>query len=63
MHLLNPKEWVKQYSNTLFRYATVRINDREIAKDLVQDTFLSALKNVSNVEVDVDNKSRFPGNA
>ena len=57
MHVLNPKLWVKQYSNTLFRYAIVRINDREIAKDLVQDTFLSALKNIENFRGEISEKN------
>lgn len=40
----NPREWVNLYSNMLYRYAFVRVSDQDVAKDLVQDTFLSALK-------------------
>ncbi len=57
MNFLNPKEWIKQYSNVLFRHALLRVNDREIAKDLVQDAFLSALKNVSNFRGEVSEKN------
>lgn len=41
---LNPKEWVKKYSSYLVNYAFYRVNDKDLAEDLVQDTFLSALK-------------------
>lgn len=41
---LNPKEWVKKHADYLFRYAIMRVRDEDIAHDLVQDTFLSALK-------------------
>lgn len=40
-----PAEWVEQYADPLFRFAISRVGDSELAKDLVQDTFLSALKN------------------
>ena len=42
--LSDPKKWVYLYSDKLYRYAFYRINIREIAEDLVQETFLSALK-------------------
>lgn len=42
--ILNPKEWVKQYADYLFKFAVLRVRDEQIAQDLVQDTFLSALK-------------------
>lgn len=42
--ILNPNQWIDQYYNYLFNYTVVRVNDEEIAKDLVQDTFFSALK-------------------
>lgn len=43
-HFLNPEKWVSLYADYLFNYAIGRISDRDLAKDLVQDTFLSALK-------------------
>lgn len=46
-HKLNdPKKWVYLYSDKLYRYAFYRINIREIAEDLVQETLLSALKSI-----------------
>lgn len=44
LHQLNPNAWVDLYADYLFNFTVTRINNRELAKDLVQDTFLSALK-------------------
>lgn len=41
---INPEKWVDKYSDYLFNYAVVRVNDRELAKDLISETFLSALR-------------------
>lgn len=41
---MNPTGWIDNYSDELFAFARKRVNDRETALDLVQDTFLSALK-------------------
>lgn len=38
----DPEEWVKAYADDLFRHAVARVRHREIAEDLVQETFLSA---------------------
>ena len=43
-HKLNPNNWIKLYSDYLFNYTITRVNDREIAQDLISDTFLSGLK-------------------
>ena len=39
-------QWVNEYSGTLFGYALQRLRDREVAADLVQETFLAAWRNV-----------------
>jgi len=36
-----PKSWVRE---SLFRFALARVDDPETAEDLVQETFLAALK-------------------
>ena len=36
--------WVDKYSDFLFRFASLRVNDTKKVEDLVQETFLSALK-------------------
>lgn len=40
----DPSEWVDRYGDYLFRYAMLRLRDRSAAEDLVQETFLAALK-------------------
>ena len=47
-HVLEPKKWVDNYSDYLFNYTISRLNDHDLAKDLVQETFLSALKAMIN---------------
>lgn len=41
---INPNKWVDMYCDYLFNYTISRVNDREVAQDLVQDTFLAGLK-------------------
>ena len=36
--------WVDQHGDYLFRYAMMRLRDRDLAENLVQETFLAALK-------------------
>lgn len=47
-HQLNPNKWIERYSDYLFNYTITRVNDREIAKDLVQETFFASLKSMKN---------------
>jgi RNA polymerase sigma-70 factor (TIGR02943 family) len=47
---LNAHLWVEKYSDYLYNFAYQRINDRDKAHDLVQDTFLSALEKADNFE-------------
>ncbi|MBO9732182.1 MAG: sigma-70 family RNA polymerase sigma factor [Chitinophaga sp.] len=44
MATCNPDEWVKLYADDLYKFAVIRVSDSELAQDLVQDTFLSALQ-------------------
>jgi RNA polymerase sigma-70 factor (TIGR02943 family) len=41
---LNPERWVDDHGDFLFRYAMVRVRNTALAKDLVQDTLLAALR-------------------
>jgi len=43
---LNPHHWVSEYGDYLFSIAFLKINHRETAEDLVQDTFLSAIRSL-----------------
>lgn len=46
-HVLRPEKWVDNYADYLFSFAVYRINQQEIAEDLVQETFLSAWKAIN----------------
>lgn len=50
-----PSSWVDLYGDSLFRYAYVRTGDAAAAEDLVQETFIAALKGCQD--------HRFLGNA
>ncbi len=39
-----PNHWVKNYADYLYSYVCTRIDDKELARDLVQETFLAALE-------------------
>ncbi|NLH47485.1 MAG: sigma-70 family RNA polymerase sigma factor [Myxococcales bacterium] len=41
---LNPESWVQAHGDYLFRYALFRLGDPAAAEDLVQETFLAALR-------------------
>jgi len=43
----DPVRWVDLYGDALYNYALSRVNDTDTAKDLVQETFLSGLNNLS----------------
>lgn len=47
-HEINPNQWIDRYSDYLFNYTISRVNDREMAQDLVQDTFFAGLKSMHN---------------
>ena len=42
--MTDPDKWVDRYGDYLYRYAMARIQDPVLAEDLVQETFLAALK-------------------
>lgn len=44
------KDWVREYADLLFSHAVLRGFDHEHARDLVQDTFLSAWKSMDRFE-------------
>ena len=45
---LNPDTWVDRYGDSLYRFAAVRVQDTAVAEDLVQETFLAALRGRKN---------------
>jgi RNA polymerase sigma-70 factor (TIGR02943 family) len=53
----SPSTWVESYADSLFNFAIVRTSDRELAKDLVQETFISALENIRSFRGDSSEKT------
>jgi RNA polymerase sigma-70 factor (ECF subfamily) len=41
---VDPAAWVDRHGDALFAYALLRVRDRAVAEDLVQECFLAALK-------------------
>jgi len=41
---VNPERWVQDHGDALFGFAVLRVRDRPAAQDLVQETFLAAIK-------------------
>ncbi len=48
IHKLQPDTWVDTYADYLYNYAVSRVSDKEIAQDLVQETFLAGLRSAKN---------------
>lgn len=46
--LSDPEQWVEQHGDYLFKFAMVRLRDETQAEDMVQETFLAALKGGKN---------------
>lgn len=42
----NPSTWVDEYGDGLYRYALSRLRDGEAAEEVVQETFVAALRHV-----------------
>ncbi len=42
--LSKPERWLELYGDILYRYGLARVRKSEVAEDLVQETFLAALK-------------------
>ncbi len=49
-HTLAPDLWIDNYADYLFNYTITRVNNADIAKDLVQETFFAGLKSAKNFE-------------
>ncbi len=49
---LDPRSWVQKYGDIFYQYAVRRLNDAQAAEDVVQDTFLAAIKSSANFRGD-----------
>ena len=47
-HQIDPKKWVDKYSDYLYNYTIVKVNEREVAEDIISETFLAGLKSMKN---------------
>ncbi|MEY5048264.1 MAG: hypothetical protein RLZZ175_1623 [Bacteroidota bacterium] len=45
---LMPENWVKNYSSGMYKYLLFRVKYKEVAEDLVQETFISALNSLAS---------------
>jgi len=43
-YALNIETWVENHGDTLYHFALTRVRKKDIAEDLVQETFLSAVR-------------------
>jgi len=50
-------DWVDKYTSDLFSWASYKVSDTELAKDLVQDTFLAAAEKIDNFKGDSSPKT------
>ncbi len=41
---IDPERWVQEHGDVMFRYAYVRLKSHAVAEDIVQETFLAAMK-------------------
>lgn len=50
LKVLDPQQWVSSHADYLYSFAVARTDDEELARDLVQETFLAALERLDNFE-------------
>jgi len=56
---LDPDKWVSRYADFLFNYGISRVSDGIIVEDLIQETFLSAVKSAKNFKGEDSEKTWF----
>ena len=49
---IDADQWVSEHGDYLYRFALYRLNNKQAAEDLVQDTFLSALSGLKSYKAD-----------
>jgi RNA polymerase sigma-70 factor (ECF subfamily) len=47
-NIIDPTKWVDRYSDYLYNFTIVRVNNHEVAQDLISETFLAGLKSAKN---------------
>lgn len=56
-HQLKPEGWIETYGDMLLSYANARVNDRELSKDLVQESFLVAFRSKDQYRGELSEKN------
>ncbi len=46
----DPEEWVDKHGDYLFRVALLRVRNKQLAGDMIQETFLAALQAYDSFE-------------
>ncbi len=52
-----PLNWITNFADYLYNFAYVRVNNKELSEDLVQDTFVSALKSLDNFKAESNERT------
>ena len=47
---INPQIWVEEYRDLLYRYAIARLRDVDLDEEIIQETYLAALKSRKNFQ-------------
>ncbi len=55
--ILKPEHWLNNYGDYLYGYAKLRVRNRDLAEDLVQDCLLSALKALNTFKGEASEKT------
>lgn len=45
---IKPENWVKNYASGMYKYLMMRVKYKEVAEDIVQETFIAALNSQNN---------------
>ena len=45
---IDTSKWLDDYGDLMYSYAYTRVNDADLAKDLVQETLIGGLKGLDN---------------
>jgi len=56
-HTLDPNKWIEFYADYLFNYTITRVDNHDIAKDLVQEAFFSGIKGKHNFRGDASERT------
>ncbi|MFN2261614.1 MAG: sigma-70 family RNA polymerase sigma factor [Psychroflexus sp.] len=54
---LLPEFWVDRYSDYFLYFTISKVSDREVAKDIVSETFLAGLKSIDNYKGEASEKT------